>query len=309
MKSIGKLLAIIAFCGVGGLGSNCYGSQFSSAKLRGFSEKRMLEAAKKGEYKKVSNILDPIAEPKVLLPDHLKPLPARIDATDEQGNTIFHLALYNNQTKFCIELGDILPRLLTKQNDLGETPLHIAIYRSKNGKSVELILNMLEELLKKPMIGPTDGSTEAGEKVNKIINAKDKNGNNVLQYFAKYNRPVQGARFLQMVEKGYFEGRRGGPMLFEKYLKKTNAYNKTASDLNSAYQKSKFSAALTGGKSLYKPTPFTIDEWRVKPIGAIDQDEWRAKPKPQVKDEAVRSEPKPYAKPKPQVKPNFTINR
>ena len=279
MKLMRKSALILAFSALGILGSNCKASQFSPAQMRGFAEKRMLEAAKKGNYQEVQSILNP-SVPKVVLPDHLKPLRARINAVDEHGNTIFHLAVFNDQTEFISQFGDKLGQLLTKQNDLGETPLHVALYCSRDGKSIDLILDMLKELLKNPMVGPTDGSTEAGEKVYKIIDSQDKSGNNVLHYFAKYHKPVQGAKFLQMIHKKYFLGRRGGLMFFEKYLKKANGQNKTAAELDSVYQRSKFSVAISGRPAVYKPTPFD----------PMDQEQWRAKPKPQIKPNFARAQ-------------------
>jgi len=275
MKFTSRMLAILAVCAIGGLSSACYGSEFSPAQHRSFAEKRMLEAAKKGEYEKVKNILHPIAESKVLLPEHLRALPARIDATDEHGNTIFHLAVYNNRAKFISQFKDKLMELVAKQNGLGETPLHIALYRSKNGESIKLILDMLDSITQHNMVGPTDAPTKEGKVAWGMIGSTDKAGNTVLHYFAKYHRPAQGIRFINMIQKGYFSGRRGGPSFFESYLQKANARKKTASDLDSVYVNSKFSIAISGKKQpvIFKPTP----------MDPMNQDEWRAKPKPQIK--------------------------
>jgi len=124
--------------------------------------------------------------------------PVRIDITDEQKNTIFHLALYNKQTDFIKRLKKHMFILMNKQNDEGETPFHVAVSMS-NDEIVALLLQRVGLLGIRFVKDPGSEHWAMVNNVKKMIKAQDDEGNTVLHYMVKLGKKQNAKRFIELI--------------------------------------------------------------------------------------------------------------
>jgi ankyrin repeat protein len=127
-------------------------------------------------------------------------------STDQYGNSFFHVAAAENQYKVLAEFSVKLQHLqpLSKKNDFGETPLHLAVKNSHKKSAKELLKNVCHESLQPagsdcntPLhiavkIGNTDIVKSLVRSISlnqpELLNNQNREGRTALHYAVLFNR-------------------------------------------------------------------------------------------------------------------------